>query len=128
LLFFLLNVTNIRKQVIGNPKTFIQNLPKTMVLHDLFKRVDTFGIGGGGDMGENAVGNLVHREPVSLHTQQQQQQYCTLSYYLPPQWINRKSTNGAMGGRVIGDAVPFDLWKTNCCCEPFINRFGKVKS
>jgi hypothetical protein len=41
-----------------------------MVLHDMFKRVDTFG-GGGGDMGENAVENSMRREPVSLHTIQQ---------------------------------------------------------
>jgi hypothetical protein len=51
------------------------------------------------------------------------------SSHLLPQWINNTLANGAVGvrGRVIGDAVPLDLWITNYCCEPFINRFGKVQ-
>jgi hypothetical protein len=28
--------------------------------------------------------------------------------------------NGAVGVGVIGDAVPLDLWLTNCCCEPLL--------
>jgi hypothetical protein len=82
----------------------------------MLERVDTFG-GRGGDMGENAMRKSVHREHVSLHTLQQQ---CTLSYYLPPQLINKSANGtvgasatgavggiamGAVGGRGIGDAV-----------------------